>query len=161
MADTAAQASAPENTRPTQAAQPAVEPQVNSDTIEPAGPPSVEKQGEIENTVSPQVESTIAPQPTPAQSPETNGSKVLDVKKIQNIRVKVQAMLGGVTMSVSQLANLKQGEFVALETKVGDAIDILANGHLIARGEIVVIEEDAPRFGVTVTQVVDNDTSAS
>ena len=145
MVDTAAQASTPESTIAPQGEGVAVEPQVNTeiedDTLTPADP-------------------TSSPDLTAAQSSAPSGPNVLDVKKIQNIKVKVQAMLGEVSMSVSQLANLKQGEFVSLETKVGDAIDILANGHLIARGEIVVIEEDAPRFGVTITQVVENDASA-
>ena len=81
-------------------------------------------------------------------------SDALALQSIANIKVKVQAILGGIQMPVSQLANIKQGELISLDSNVGEAIDIVANGQLIARGEIVVIEEGAPRFGITLTEVI-------
>jgi len=81
-------------------------------------------------------------------------SDALAMQSIANIKVKVQAILGGIQMPVSQLANIKQGELISLDSNVGEAIDIVANGQLIARGEIVVIEEGVPRFGITLTEVI-------
>lgn len=89
----------------------------------------------------------------------TKTSGVFDIGKIQTIKVRVQAILGGTTMSVSQLANLKQGDLVPLDTNIGDEIDILANGVLIGRGEIVVIEDEIPTFGITLTGVVETNTN--
>jgi|GEM_PF-6856109 len=82
------------------------------------------------------------------------GNEVLDMDTIRNIKVNVQAVLGGISMSVSKLSNLKEGELVSLEKAIGEEIEILANGQLIAHGEIVVIEGDIPKFGITITSVV-------
>lgn len=81
----------------------------------------------------------------------SRGVNVLDLKRIHSIKVLVQAVLGGINMSVARLGALKEGEVVPLDAKIGDAIDILANGQLIARGEIVVIEGAEPRFGIQIT----------
>jgi len=81
-------------------------------------------------------------------------SNVVSLEAIHNIKVTVQAVLGGVSMPVSKLMSLKKDDVVALDKKVGSVIDVLANGQVIARGEIVVLEEDQPRFGVTITEVV-------
>ncbi len=84
----------------------------------------------------------------------TLGNDVLDMDTIRNIKVNVQAVLGGISMSVSKLSNLKEGELVSLEKTIGEEIEILANGQLIAHGEIVVIEGDIPKFGITITSIV-------
>ena len=86
--------------------------------------------GEIETqTGEPPAETpSVAPEPT------VTGANVIGIQKIQNIKVRVQAVLGGISLSVSELANLKQGELLSLDTHVGDGIDILANGQLVARG---------------------------
>ncbi len=84
----------------------------------------------------------------------TLGNDVLDMDTIRNIKVNVQAVLGGISMSVSKLSNLKEGELVSLEKTIGEEIEILANGQLIAHGEIVVIEGDTPKFGITITSIV-------
>ena len=107
--------------------------------------------GEIETqTGEPPAETpSVAPEPT------VTGANVIGIQKIQNIKVRVQAVLGGISLSVSELANLKQGELLSLDTHVGDGIDILANGQLVARGEIVVVEGPKPRFGITLTEIVE------
>ncbi len=80
--------------------------------------------------------------------------KMVGLQTIKNIKMKVEAVLGGISMPVSQLAELKQGELIDLSTKIGDALNIVANGEVIARGEIVVIEDGEPRFGITLTEIV-------
>ncbi|MCP4073335.1 MAG: flagellar motor switch protein FliN [Hyphomicrobiales bacterium] len=82
------------------------------------------------------------------------GNGALDMNTIRNIKVDVQAVLGGISMSVSKLSHLKEGELVSLEKNIGEEIEILANGQLIAHGEIVVIEGDTPKFGITLTSIV-------
>ncbi|MEQ8827257.1 MAG: FliM/FliN family flagellar motor switch protein [Parvibaculum sp.] len=81
------------------------------------------------------------------------GGSVVDLKRIQSIKVLVQAVLGGISMPVSKLSELKEGEIIPLGTKIGDPIDILTNGQLIARGEIVVIEGPENKFGIQVTSL--------
>ena len=89
------------------------------------------------------------------------GGKAVNIDRIQNIKVKVEAVLGGVSMTVAKLMELKKNEVVVLEKEVGSAIDILANGNLIARGEIVVIEGDVPKFGISLTEIVSRDPDAN
>jgi flagellar motor switch protein FliN/FliY len=90
-----------------------------------------------------------------------SGDSILAFKKIQGIKVRVQVMLGETKLSVSQLAGLKKGDFVQLDTKVGETVNIFANGALIARGEIAVEDEEAPRFGITLTEIVDSSIASS
>ena len=85
---------------------------------------------------------------------ETQSEMNSKLNAIRNIKVAVQVILGGFSMSVAQLANLKPSELVSLDTKIGESLDILANGQLIARGEIVVIEEESPKFGITLTEII-------
>ena len=70
---------------------------------------------------------------------------------IYDIPVQVQAVLGKATMQVSQLLKLGRGAVVELDRKVGEAIDIYVNNRLVARGEVVVVDE---RLGVTMTEIV-------
>ena len=58
-------------------------------------------------------------------------------------------------MKVSQLLKLGRGAVVDLDRKVGEAIDIYVNNRLVARGEVVVLEED--RLGVTMTEIIKSD----
>lgn len=85
---------------------------------------------------------------------ETQNEMSNKLNAIKNIKVAVQVILGGFSMSVAQLSNLKPSELVSLDTKIGESLDILANGQLIARGEIVVIEEESPKFGITLTEII-------
>src|SRR5947208_7907034 len=74
-----------------------------------------------------------------------------DIDAIYDIPVQVSAVLGKATMQVSQLLKLGRGAVVELDRKVGEAIDIYVNNRLVARGEVVVVDE---RLGVTMTEIV-------
>ena len=110
---------------------------------------------DLNNGVGPELASANLKGITPKNSNtmEKLGDSVLDLKSIKNIKVKVQAMLGGISMTISELSSLKEGELVSLERNVGDEIEILANGQLIGHGEIVVIEGNQPKFGITITNI--------
>ena len=79
-----------------------------------------------------------------------------DVSAIYNIPVQISAVLGRSTMQVSQLLKLGRGAVVELDRKVGEAIDIYVNNRLVARGEVVVVED---KLGVTMTEIVKSDRS--
>lgn len=79
-----------------------------------------------------------------------------DVTAIYDIPVQVSAVLGRSTMQVSQLLKLGRGAVVELDRKVGEAIDIYVNNRLVARGEVVVVED---KLGVTMTEIVKSDRS--
>ena len=81
-----------------------------------------------------------------------HGSQELEA--VYDIPVQVSAVLGKATMQVSQLLKLGRGAVVELDRKVGEAIDIYVNNRLVARGEVVVVED---RLGVTMTEIVKTD----
>jgi len=80
--------------------------------------------------------------------------KQKDVDAIYDIPVQISAVLGKSTMQVSQLLKLGRGAVVELDRKVGEAIDIYVNNRLVARGEVVVVED---RLGVTMTEIIKSD----
>ncbi len=75
-----------------------------------------------------------------------------DLEAVYDIPVLVSAVLGRATMQVSQLLKLGRGAVVELDRKVGDPIDIFVNNRLIARGEVVMIDET--KLGITMTEIV-------
>ena len=77
-----------------------------------------------------------------------------DLEAVYDIPVQVSAVLGKSTMQVSQLLKLGRGAVVELDRKVGEAIDIYVNNRLVARGEVVVVED---RLGVTMTEIIKTD----
>lgn len=77
-----------------------------------------------------------------------------DVAAIYDIPVQISAVLGRSTMQVSQLLKLGRGAVVELDRKVGEAIDIYVNNRLVARGEVVVVED---KLGITMTEIVKSD----
>jgi len=79
-----------------------------------------------------------------------------DVTAIYDIPVQISAVLGRSSMQVSQLLKLGRGAVVELDRKVGEAIDIYVNNRLVARGEVVVVED---KLGITMTEIVKSDKS--
>lgn len=77
-----------------------------------------------------------------------------DLEAVYDIPVRVSAVLGKATMQVSQLLKLGRGAVVELDRKVGEAIDIYVNNRLVARGEVVVVED---RLGITMTEIIKSD----
>jgi flagellar motor switch protein FliN/FliY len=74
-----------------------------------------------------------------------------DLEAVYDIPVTVQAVLGKSAMEVSDLLKLGRGTVVELDRKVGEAIDIYVNDRLVARGEVVLVED---RLGVTMTEII-------
>ncbi|HVZ01998.1 MAG TPA: flagellar motor switch protein FliN [Dongiaceae bacterium] len=81
-----------------------------------------------------------------------SGTKELDA--VYDVPVQVSAVLGRASMQVSQLLKLGRGAVVELDRKVGEAVDIYVNNRLVARGEVVVVED---RLGVTMTEIIKAD----
>lgn len=83
-----------------------------------------------------------------------DSNTIQDLEAVYDIPVQVSAVLGKATMEVNQLLKLGRGAVVELDRKVGEAIDIYVNNRLVARGEVVVVED---RLGVTMTEIVKGD----
>ena len=73
---------------------------------------------------------------------------------ILGIPVSVQVVLGGATMPLSDLMKLGRGAVVPLDHRVGQPVEVVVNGHTVARGEMIVIDEETSQLGVTLTEVV-------
>jgi flagellar motor switch protein FliN len=100
-----------------------------------------------EAVMSPEPPGAEAPKPEPAAGPPNLGA-------ILSIPVTVQVVLGSTTLPVAGLMRLARGAVVSLDQRVGDPVDVVVNGAVIARGEIVVVDEAAQRFGVSLLEVV-------
>tara|TARA_B100000676_G_C17796961_1_gene690093 strand:+ start:375 stop:752 length:378 start_codon:yes stop_codon:yes gene_type:complete len=74
-----------------------------------------------------------------------------DLEAVYEIPVRVSAVLGTATMQVNQLLKLGRGAVVELDRKVGEAIDIYVNNRLVARGEVVVVDD---KLGITMTEII-------
>jgi flagellar motor switch protein FliN len=86
--------------------------------------------------------------------PDTRPQNAKELEAVYDIPVQISAVLGRATMQVSQLLKLGRGAVVELDRRVGEAIDIYVNNRLVARGEVVVVDE---RLGVTMTEIVKAD----
>ncbi len=99
-------------------------------------------------------------EPTTAlASAETDHDKIAaDLAPVFDVPVNISAVLGKASMSVAQLLKLNAGSILELDRKVGEAIDIYVNNRLVARGEVVVVDE---RLGVTMTEIIKDGDSQS
>ncbi|MDV6331846.1 flagellar motor switch protein FliN [Asticcacaulis sp. 201] len=82
---------------------------------------------------------------------EEGEKSAADLAPVFDVPVNISAVLGKSYMSVSQLLKLGQGSVLELDRKVGEAIDIYVNNRLVARGEVVVVDD---RLGVTMTEII-------
>jgi flagellar motor switch protein FliN/FliY len=74
-----------------------------------------------------------------------------DLEAVFDVPVKVSAVLGQARMDVGELLKLGPGAVLELDRKVGEAIDIYVNDRLVARGEVVLVED---KLGVTMTEII-------
>jgi flagellar motor switch protein FliN/FliY len=80
----------------------------------------------------------------------------VDLAPVYDVPVNISAVLGKAHVDVNSLLRLTSGSVLELDRKVGEAIDIYVNNRLVARGEVVVVED---RLGVTMTEIIkDGDT---
>ena len=99
---------------------------------------------------------------TPPASPDlaTNNESerrekfAADLEPVFDVPVAVQAVIGRTSMEVAELMHLGPGSVLELDRRVGEAIDIYVNSRLVARGEVVVVDD---RLGVTMTEIIKNE----
>ena len=81
-----------------------------------------------------------------------------DLAPVFDVPVNISAVLGKASLSVADLLKLRQGSVLELDRKVGEAIDIFVNNRLVARGEVVIVDE---RLGVTMTEIIKSEDAAA
>ena len=89
---------------------------------------------------------------------DTGDKSAADLSTVFDVPVNISAVLGKAHMTVAQLLKLNRGSVLELDRKVGEAIDIFVNNRLVARGEVVVVED---RLGVTMTEIIKTEDSAA
>lgn len=89
--------------------------------------------------------------PESAQDTEMVERSAADLAAVYDVPVNIQAVLGRAHLEVSSLLRLSRGSVIELDRKVGEAIDIYVNNRLVARGEVVIVDE---RLGVTMTEII-------
>jgi len=108
----------------------------------------------------PDLENTDDAELTRQPLPIANGDEgtvhrgAADLEAVFDVPVQVSAVLGRTRMEVGELLKLGPGAVLELDRKVGEAIDIYVNNRLVARGEVVLVEE---KLGVTMTEIIKAD----
>ena len=82
---------------------------------------------------------------------ETGEAASANLKRLENIEVQLTVEVGGTKISIGDLLKLNDGSVVELDRLAGEHLDILVNGTLLARGEVVLVGE---RLGIRFSEIV-------
>jgi len=74
-----------------------------------------------------------------------------DLEAVFDVPVRISVVLGRTRMPIAHLLRIEPGTVIELDRQVGEAVEIFINGRLVARGEIVLVED---RLGVTMTEII-------
>jgi flagellar motor switch protein FliN/FliY len=91
--------------------------------------------------------------PAPRAKTMTKAETVGRMDSILQIPVVLQVVVGSTTLPVADLLKLGRGAVIPLDSRLGDPVEVMINGREIARGEVVVVEDDHTRFGVSLTEI--------
>ncbi|HEX5322526.1 MAG TPA: flagellar motor switch protein FliN [Capsulimonadaceae bacterium] len=84
-------------------------------------------------------------------SPSAPGGAFRGFERVQDIPLEISVELGRTKLLIRDILDLESGAIIELEKMAGEPVDLLANGLLVARGEVVVIEDN---FGVRITEII-------
>jgi flagellar motor switch protein FliN/FliY len=118
----------------------------------------------VEETVAPKPAKTAKMKPQPDEaglgpSLEDSFGSLGNLDAVLRIPVTIQVVLGSAVMPVANLMKLRRGAAIPLDHRVGEPVDVVVNGRTVARGEVVVVEDDTSRFGISLTEIVGTSTS--
>ncbi|MGN6374314.1 MAG: flagellar motor switch protein FliN [Sphingomonas sp.] len=124
---------------------------------DPSAPIDAPEPAEVAAVVSPAPE-TAGPAPDAPPLREFDGAADTTVPEVpaplaavHEVPVKVQAVLGRTRMPIGELLRLSAGTVLELDRRVGEPVDVFVNNRLVARGEVVMIDQS---LGVTLTEIV-------
>ncbi len=95
-----------------------------------------------------------APQVVPQQRTAPDGEQRIAMRVLQDVEMTLTAEIGRTRLPVRQVLDLVPGSVLELDRAAGSPADVMVNGRLVARGEVVVIDEE---YGVRITEIVDAD----
>jgi flagellar motor switch protein FliN len=97
---------------------------------------------------------SLGPAPRKPGAAAAEAPAARNLEMVMRIPVTVKIVLGSATMPVANLMRLGRGAVIALDRRVGEPVDMVVNGRVVARGEVVVVDEATSRFGIKLTEVV-------
>ena len=103
---------------------------------------------EEQETQTPETEQPPAAEPAVSSSP----ASAENLRVLENIDVMLSVEVGNTELKIRDLLRLNEGSVIELDRLAGDPLDIMVNGTMIAKGEVVMVGE---RFGVRFTEIVD------
>lgn len=77
-----------------------------------------------------------------------------ELSAVYDVPVQLAAVLGKTSMPVNQLLRLGRGAVVELDRKVGEPVEIFVNNRLVARGEVLIVDD---HLGITMTEIIKGD----
>ena len=101
--------------------------------------------GEEEN-----IEEQSEEQSANIEEKDQNNASADNLRVLENIDVKLTVEVGSAELKIKELLRLNEGSVIELDRLAGDPLDILINGTMIAKGEVVMVGE---RFGIRFTEV--------
>jgi len=99
-------------------------------------------------------EPNAAAKANPIPAGDTPPVSATALEAVYDVPVRVSAVLGRARMAIADLLAINAGTVLELDRKVGEAIDVFVNNRLVARGEVVLVEE---RLGITMTEIIKSD----
>ena len=103
--------------------------------------------GEEEN-----IEEKTEEQSANTEDIEQNSASADNLRVLENIDVRLTVEVGSAELKIKELLRLNEGSVIELDRLAGDPLDILINGTMIAKGEVVMVGE---RFGIRFVEIVD------
>ena len=103
---------------------------------------------EEENTAA----EAAAEEQSSVQNEDLNSATADNLRVLENIDVKLTVQVGSAELKIRELLRLNEGSVIELDRLAGDPLDILINGTMIAKGEVVMVGE---RFGIRFSEIVD------
>jgi flagellar motor switch protein FliN len=85
------------------------------------------------------------------------GPQEADMRRVSEVPLELSVEIGRTQMTVGETLDLRAGSIVTLDRLAGEPVDLLVNGTPIARGEVVVVDE---QFGLRVTEILEGDAAA-
>ncbi|MGH2855481.1 MAG: flagellar motor switch protein FliN [Solirubrobacteraceae bacterium] len=92
---------------------------------------------------------------SPSSAPPHDGA---DLRRLSDVPMELSVEIGRTRMTVGETLQLRAGSIVTLQRLAGEPVDLLVNGTPLARGEVVIIDEE---FGLRVTEIVEGDPAAA
>lgn len=100
-------------------------------------------------------EAAAAPAPRAGSaSGAKSGPRVLP-EHLLRVRVEVEIVLGSLRLPLAEVADLRDGAVLALDRKLGDPVDVAVNGRVVARGEVIALDDAPDRLGVVIREMID------